>query len=184
MARRWAPGHPGYGSQLQRGALTTTTRQQQSRQCYRQSCSCVLGPPQSRRRSQGGCPLGGGFSGSLSSGRMSAFYKHWDVDNGLQAKSVLTQDLTPPISPIVYPVMKSFVVLPSAPGDLGPRFNIEALDGRSPLAEVPLKELLPVRPGRAGLWGLLVGQNPRSSLPSSCPVVDQLVRMLSRSSWT
>lgn len=37
---------------------------------------------------------------------------------------------------------------------------------------------------RAGLWGLLVGQNWRSSLPSSCPVVDQLERMLSRSSCT
>ncbi len=36
----------------------------------------------------------------------------------------------------------------------------------------------------AGLWGRLEGQNWRSSLLSSWPVVVQLARMLSRRSWT
>lgn len=87
---------------------------------------------------------------------------------------------------MVYPVIKSFAGLPSAPGDLGPRVDGERLDGISPLAEAPAEELFAAvfSMGRAGLWGLLEGQNPRSSLPSSCPVVDQLVRMLSRNSWT
>lgn len=37
---------------------------------------------------------------------------------------------------------------------------------------------------RAGLWGRLAGQNWRSSRLSSWPVEDQLLVMLSRSSWT
>lgn len=98
---------------------------------------------------------------------LSAYQTQGNVDSGF-AKSVLTQDLTPPINPMVYPVRKSFVVLPSAPGDLGPRVDAEGLNGCS-LEDEGIAEVLfaVIRWGRAGLWGLLVGQNPRSSFPSS-----------------
>lgn len=78
-----------------------------------------------------------------------------------------TQDLTPPINPSVYPVTKSFTF---------------------PVVRSPSDGLLAVEAGskkaaRAGLCGRLAGQYWRSSLLSSWPVVDQLVRMLSLSSW-
>lgn len=98
--------------------------------------------------------------------------------------------------------MKSFCPRPSTPGDLGPsRLDPDGLVGVStPLPWLPAAPFPSAddedalvaywAPSgltlgtRAGLWGRLVGQNWRSSLPSSWPVVDQLERMLSRSSCT
>lgn len=114
----------------------------------------------------------------------------------------LTQDRTPPINPIVYPVIKSFPrpARPSAPGLLGPSIDeLEGLFGarcwllsacEEPLPLMDEEEPAPAAVSKgfdmalAGLWGRLDGQNWRSSLPSSWPVDDQLERMLSRSSWT
>lgn len=78
-----------------------------------------------------------------------------------------TQDLTPPINPSVYPVTKSLTF----PVVRSPRDGLLALEAGSKKA------------ARAGLCGRLAGQYWRSSLLSSWPVVDQLVRMLSLSSW-
>lgn len=108
----------------------------------------------------------------------------------------LTQDLTPPIKPSVYPVIKSFALVvvdlllsmillallptPSV-GLLGPDDPPTGLLGLSPLEADKKAE----RAGLCGrLGGRLAGQNPFSSLLSSWPVVVQLLRMLSRRSWT
>lgn len=159
---------------------------QKSRQHGQWRSSCVLGPPPNHHRLEGGCPPGVGSSGFWSSTDCQPTKRSGTWIVAFCENPVLTQDLTPPISPMVYPVMKSFAGLPSTPGDLGPRVDAEELDSISPLAEALTEELLAAvfSMGLAGLWGLLEGQKPRSSLPSSCPVVDQLVRILSRNSWT
>jgi hypothetical protein len=109
-----------------------------------------------------------------------------------------THERTPPISPSVYPVTKSFEVLVARSpavatpvggllgnGNAPPAGPNGLLGGMSPPFTLVV-EPAPAPANRAGLGlcGREVGQYWRSSRLSSWPVVVQLVRMLSRRSWT
>ena len=105
---------------------------------------------------------------------------------------LLTHDRTPPINPRLYPVAKSSFRRPLG---LSERPGLWAssdlfLPGQGP-RKLPLPVGLvaalrdpPSKLIRAGLEGRLFCQNWRSSLPTSWPVVDQLFRIVSRSSKT
>jgi hypothetical protein len=94
----------------------------------------------------------------------------------------LTHDRTPPINPKLYPVAKS---LPGPPGPspLGISKRRLKCDRAEGLVRGPPRDSSKLA-ARAGLPGLLACQNCLSSLPSSWPVVDQLVRIASLISVT
>lgn len=105
--------------------------------CWLPACDCCEGRPRSSSESSS---LGGLLSRRLR--RLLAICGLLDaVIPQLSHYIPLTQDLTPPTNPIVYPVIKSLpdtpvAALTSAPGDLGPPWIDDAPDGL--VGSVPL----------------------------------------------
>lgn len=97
----------------------------------------------------------------------------------------LTHERTPPTRPSAYPVIKSFDVGAGVPPGVVGGMSTLSLE-RFPAAAALRSPfwMYEVRAAGAGDWGREAGQYWRSSRESSWPVVDQFVRMLSRSSWT